>query len=152
VLSGLGGAILGAWFVRSRGPHALPPAIRVSPMMLSLALWLVLSLYWEWAARTAAATRSAESGASRGLHLLFVSAAQLLTFWPFAGWPAATAPILEFPRVLPVASFLVPLAIALVAIAYTRKIGLEERNLARAFGSSFYDYRRRSWALIPWVV
>ena len=154
--------------------------------------------------------------------VVLVSAAQLLTFWPYSGWPAATAPAFEFPRVLPAAPFFVPLglalevgglwlaiwarrhlgrnwsgavsvkvdhelvesgpyrrirhpiytgliamylgaalvsarlqgplAIALISIAYARKIGLEEQNLSRVFGPAFDEYRRRSWALVPWFV
>jgi protein-S-isoprenylcysteine O-methyltransferase Ste14 len=41
------------------------------------------------------------------------------------------------------------LAIAMVAMAYARKIRLEERNLKGVFGPAFDDYRRESWALIP---
>ena len=44
------------------------------------------------------------------------------------------------------------LAIALVALAYTRKILMEERILHDAFGSAYDEYRRESWAVIPWVV
>jgi protein-S-isoprenylcysteine O-methyltransferase Ste14 len=39
--------------------------------------------------------------------------------------------------------------LALVLFAYWRKIRLEERNLAEAFGSEYEAYRRESWALVP---
>jgi len=40
---------------------------------------------------------------------------------------------------------------ALMAIAYGRKIRLEEQFLSENFGPEYGDYRRESWALIPWV-
>ncbi len=44
------------------------------------------------------------------------------------------------------------LGFALVALAYWRKIGLEERILRDAFGEAFEDYRRRSRAVIPFLL
>ena len=44
------------------------------------------------------------------------------------------------------------LAIGLVALAYTRKIRIEERILRQEFGSAYDEYRRESWAVIPWVL
>jgi protein-S-isoprenylcysteine O-methyltransferase Ste14 len=44
------------------------------------------------------------------------------------------------------------IGLALVCLAYWRKIGLEERILQRAFGAAFDDYRRHSWALIPLIL
>lgn len=41
------------------------------------------------------------------------------------------------------------LAIALLGIAYWRKIRLEERALGARFGVGYEDYRRATWALIP---
>jgi len=43
-------------------------------------------------------------------------------------------------------------AVALIGAAYWRKILLEERNLRAAFGAAYDEYRRRSWAIIPWLV
>ena len=43
------------------------------------------------------------------------------------------------------------LGAALFAAAYARKLRLEERGLSVAFGAQWDEYRRRSWALIPWV-
>lgn len=37
------------------------------------------------------------------------------------------------------------------AVAYARKLRLEEGGLSAAFGAQWDEYRRRSWALIPWV-
>ena len=44
------------------------------------------------------------------------------------------------------------LGFALVALAYWRKIGLEERILQGAFGEAFEDYRRHSRAIIPFLL
>ncbi len=41
------------------------------------------------------------------------------------------------------------LAIAIVGVAYWRKIRMEEVKLREAFGAGYEDYRRSTWALIP---
>ena len=38
-----------------------------------------------------------------------------------------------------------------MAYAYVRKIALEERWMGEEFGAAYDDYRRASWALIPFV-
>ena len=43
------------------------------------------------------------------------------------------------------------LAVLLIALAYWRKLRLEEIALASAFGPSFAEYRRHTWALIPYL-
>ena len=37
------------------------------------------------------------------------------------------------------------------ASAYARKIRMEERGLLEVFGQEYRDYKRASWALVPWV-
>jgi protein-S-isoprenylcysteine O-methyltransferase Ste14 len=44
------------------------------------------------------------------------------------------------------------LGVALIVIAYARKIPLEEQSLRGAFGESYEEYRRSTWALIPGVL
>lgn len=44
------------------------------------------------------------------------------------------------------------IGVAMLAIAYSRKIGMEERILGETFGPAYEDYRRDTWALIPWVI
>ena len=44
------------------------------------------------------------------------------------------------------------LGAAVMAVAYVRKIRLEERNLSDLFGSRYEEYRRTTRAIIPWVV
>lgn len=41
------------------------------------------------------------------------------------------------------------LGLLIVAIAYWRKIRIEEAALGEAFGAEYDEYRRKSWALIP---
>ena len=43
------------------------------------------------------------------------------------------------------------LAVALIGVAYWRKIRMEERILGDTFGAEFDAYQRDSWALIPFV-
>jgi protein-S-isoprenylcysteine O-methyltransferase Ste14 len=39
----------------------------------------------------------------------------------------------------------------LITMAYARKIPLEERLLRATFGPEYDEYRKESWALIPWI-
>ena len=216
------GAASGVRLVRPGGFPSFSPGPLFAPMMISLGLWVVLSIYWEIAARNASAPASSESGASRALHLVMTNGAIILSYWPFAGWPNARWSSFEFPRILPATIWLPwagvavgagglvlalwarrhlgrhwsgavtvkqghelvrtgpyrlirhpiytgaiamhagtalitgrlqgPLAVALIVIAYIRKIGMEERVLGATFGAAFEAYRRESWALLPWIV
>ncbi len=42
--------------------------------------------------------------------------------------------------------------VAVIAFAYWRKIRIEERNLTELFGATYDDYRRRTRALVPWLI
>jgi protein-S-isoprenylcysteine O-methyltransferase Ste14 len=44
------------------------------------------------------------------------------------------------------------IALIIVALAYVRKIYLEEKNLRQAFGADYEAFCRDSWAVIPWVL
>ena len=44
------------------------------------------------------------------------------------------------------------LAVAVILVAYLRKLRLEEQNLAQVFGPRYEEYRRETRALIPWVL
>ena len=41
------------------------------------------------------------------------------------------------------------LAVVIIAVAYWRKIRLEEQHLRNVFGFAYDEYRQKSWALIP---
>ena len=41
------------------------------------------------------------------------------------------------------------LALLIIAVAYWRKIRLEEEHLRLYFGAGYDDYRKKSWALVP---
>lgn len=44
------------------------------------------------------------------------------------------------------------LGVIIIAVAYWRKIRLEEQHLRGVFGAAYDEYRRKSWALIPGVL
>jgi protein-S-isoprenylcysteine O-methyltransferase Ste14 len=54
-------------------------------MMVSIAMWCVIEIYWDVARKKAAPASSSESRASRWRHLLLTSAAQILIFLPVHG-------------------------------------------------------------------
>ena len=43
-------------------------------------------------------------------------------------------------------------AVAMISIAYFRKIRLEEQNLRNVFGTQYDEYKKKSWALIPFLI
>jgi protein-S-isoprenylcysteine O-methyltransferase Ste14 len=55
------------------------------PMWASIAVWCVVKIYWDVAAKSAAPAESSESRASRRVHLALTTAAQLLVFLPVYG-------------------------------------------------------------------
>jgi protein-S-isoprenylcysteine O-methyltransferase Ste14 len=44
-----------------------------------------------------------------------------------------------------------PIALAIVALAYWRKIRMEERAMGETFGADHEAYRRDTWALVPFL-
>jgi protein-S-isoprenylcysteine O-methyltransferase Ste14 len=44
------------------------------------------------------------------------------------------------------------LGVALMAVAYARKIPMEEQRMREAFGAEWEEWRRRSWVVIPGLV
>jgi protein-S-isoprenylcysteine O-methyltransferase Ste14 len=175
----------------------------------SLAVWCAFSVYWEIAAKSAAATQSSESRASRRLHVFLVNMALLLVIAPVRGfgrflpvspiimaagvlveviglvlaiwarrhlgrnWSGAIAikvehqlirsgpyRLLRHPIYTGILAMYIGLAVvtgewlgllgvALTALAYWRKIRLEEAALDAAFGPDYDAYRRATWALVP---
>jgi protein-S-isoprenylcysteine O-methyltransferase Ste14 len=55
----------------------LPSPLGVVQFLFAFGPWLVLSLYWEYAAKTAAPAKSSESSASRGVHVVLTQVAIL---------------------------------------------------------------------------
>jgi protein-S-isoprenylcysteine O-methyltransferase Ste14 len=194
------------WFANFK-TIGLPPSI-----LLCIAMWVALSLYWSFAARTRSEARSSESGASRRFHLLLISLGQLLVFLPFPGlrarflpaeplWGAVGVILCAAGLVLAVvarralgrnwsgevttkvdhtlvtngpyavvrhpiysSAFLMYggtalasgeihalIGIALVAIAYARKIPMEEKVLAAEFGPAWTTYRNRTKSIVPFL-
>jgi protein-S-isoprenylcysteine O-methyltransferase Ste14 len=222
LVASLIGAAVGAWMTRGAKPQPPRHLLPASPMAICFYLWILLSVYWSIQARKISVAKSAESASSRGLHLLMISAAQLLVLWPYPGWPFENWTRFAFPQIFAVPAWLAalgvgvaalglviavwarhqlgrnwsgevtvkvdhelvrsgpyrrirhpiytgailmyigpalvsgrlqgPIALALVAIAYARKVGQEETALRGEFGAAYDDYRRESWAVIPWIL
>lgn len=67
------------------GARRMPPMKIGTPMKLSIALWLLFSIYWAIASRQSKSTESSESLASRQLHVILVNGALLLLVLPIPG-------------------------------------------------------------------
>jgi protein-S-isoprenylcysteine O-methyltransferase Ste14 len=83
-------------------PEAMKAALS-SPLWISAALWIVMMVYWNAAAKRTAPIQSAESASSRAQHQLLLNVALLLAFirFPFLGV-----------RWLPVSPLVVPIGLA----------------------------------------
>jgi len=107
----------------------LPPAaadrIRASlllywPLWASGAVWVLFSIYWEIAAKNAAREKSAESSASRGVHVFMANAALLLLFVPV---PGLTRRYLPAPQVFVPVGLTIQICALLLAIWARRHLG-----------------------------
>jgi len=92
LLSGACGAVAGALAMRGSHIVAKIPAFGFDHALLvhrqfavAMLGWVLFSVYWEVAARNAAAARSSESPASRGLHVFLTNVALLLEVMPIHG-------------------------------------------------------------------
>jgi len=211
------GAVIGAALIGLKR-FAGPPTAWLDRALLSMwqfkatiLAWLVFSVYWEIAGKRAAKATRSESGLSRGVHVMLVNVALLVTIAPIHGlgrllplsnagmttglamevsglcfaiwarvrlgrnWSGEISikedhelirsgpyrwlrhPIYTGLLTMYVGTALVTgerLAIggmAMAALAYWRKIRLEEENLHVAFGAEYEGYRRATWALVPGV-
>ena len=68
-------------------------------MIASLAIWFMFSVYWEIAAKTRSEACTQESRGSRRVHLVMVSAAQLLLFFRVPGLNGNWLPVSLIPVV-----------------------------------------------------
>jgi isoprenylcysteine carboxyl methyltransferase (ICMT) family protein YpbQ len=153
-------------------PEAAKSAL-LSPLWISAGLWILMMVYWSAAAKRTAPARSAESQLSRGRHQM------LLDVWAIRclgrNWSGAvtikvdhqlirTGPYRLVRHPIYTAMFGMFLGTAIVGgelhgllallictIAYWRKTRMEERGLRDVFGQAYDDYRRTSWAFIPWL-
>src|SRR5690242_5612986 len=93
LIAALGGAIVGALVTRFRFDVAAIPAFATDKALVgwkpflvaSVAGWVIFSLYWEYAARNAAAAKSSESRSSRRVHVFLTNIALLLEIAPIRG-------------------------------------------------------------------
>jgi protein-S-isoprenylcysteine O-methyltransferase Ste14 len=219
--SALGGALIGALAVQGH-LHAMLSRVTFFSLDQTLwahraywfaaaAGWVILSLYWEFAAANAAEAKKEESTPSRGVHVFLTSLAQLMVLAPITGlgrympvhalvmgagliieaagvslalwarvhlgrnWSGRIAVKVEHELIrtgpyrylrhpiysgllamyigptLVTGEWLAVVGVAVVLIAYWRKIRLEEATLDVAFGADYESYRRTSWALIPGI-
>jgi protein-S-isoprenylcysteine O-methyltransferase Ste14 len=107
------GAVVGVRLVRGGSGPGFAPGVASSPMAVGFYCWMAISVYWTVAGRNISAVRSAESSASRALHVFCYSAAQILGLWPYPGWPFAEARVWAFPVILPFPSVRVPIGLVL---------------------------------------
>ena len=209
VRAGSGGQALSFADVLARLEHRGVPPV----MLVAVALWMPVSVYWEISARRASARAESEGHASRFVHVSLAAAAQLLLVVPVPGlrgrfvpssetlvalglavecggagmaiwarrrlgrhWSGAIAtnvghelirsgpyrvvrhPIYTGLLGLYLGTALVSgelhalLGLGLAALAYWRKIRLEEAHLRGVFGEKYAEYQRGTWALVPGVV
>jgi len=134
--------MIGAYFAAHPGAGPVPPAevldrlagLGITPgMLVSLALWMAPAVGWEFSVRSATAEK--EPFGTRLVHLDLKSLAQVLVPSPVPGLRM---------RFLPAAP-----ALVVAAIAYARKIRMEERHLQALFGGRYEEYRRRTGGLLP---
>lgn len=87
------GAVVGALTVRfGRLALAIIPALAYDPALLAhhryvvpAIPWVLFSMYWEFAAKDAAAAKSSETKISRGVHVFLANVALLLEIAPIRG-------------------------------------------------------------------
>jgi protein-S-isoprenylcysteine O-methyltransferase Ste14 len=220
IASGAGGALIGVLALRygnvlvARFPlFAFDKSLLAHRVLFVAAAlgWLLFGVYWDIAARKAAAAKSAESRGSRALHVFATNAGLVLEFAPIRGlgrflpassvimaaglametiglvvaiwarrhlgrnWsgeisikvdhqlirsgpyrllrhPIYTGLLAMYVGVaLVTCEWLAVVGFTLVAVAYWRKIRLEEANLNVAFGADYDAYRRNTFALVPWL-
>jgi protein-S-isoprenylcysteine O-methyltransferase Ste14 len=89
-------------------------------MLVSIAMWVLFSIYWEAAAKNASQATRSESKISRGFHLILISLAQLLIFFPIPGLRARFMPASSL---LVVVSLLVQVQFFALAIWARRLLG-----------------------------
>ena len=105
IIGGLIGAGIGIFFTKEYIPDTSQPvhtwrelAANLKliglpiPMVFSITLWMILYIYWEVAAKRAAATTETESRPSRLVHILLLNVAQLILFIPVPGLRARFIP------------------------------------------------------------
>lgn len=132
IFSTLGGAIVGAvwarlhhgasssvhsWhdFVLSREHAGFPPGI-----LISIALLVLFSFYWETAAKNVSDTKTQESRVSRAIHLTLITAAQLLLLFPI---PGLRARFLPNANLLTAIGLLIEIAFLLLAVWARQLLG-----------------------------
>lgn len=89
-------------------------------LLISLAIWILVSVYWEISARRAGDRVRSEATASRMVHVLLVGLGQILLFAPIPGLRARFLPATVG---LVILGLVIGLASALLAIWARRRLG-----------------------------
>lgn len=96
------------------------PTFSLSPLWISLALWILFIAYWSAAAKNSAPEKSSESRASRQLHQYLMNGALLLLFIPVPGLRWRFLPVSPL---LVLAGLAIHLASMLLALWARRHLG-----------------------------
>ncbi|MGH9702188.1 MAG: methyltransferase family protein, partial [Candidatus Acidiferrales bacterium] len=119
-LAGAAGAAIGTLLAR-RLPQLAQARLKLPyGIKISLALWVLFSIYWSIAAKDSAPTRSSESIGSRQLHLILVNIALLVLVFPVPGLTRQFLPASQF---FLVAGLMVQAAFILLAVWARRNLG-----------------------------
>jgi protein-S-isoprenylcysteine O-methyltransferase Ste14 len=132
-------------------PYIVPQAAITLPhapvFYTAMAMFWAGTLLYPWSAMTL--------GANFRTSVQLLDGQRLVTRGPYRvlRHPAYAAGLLVFAGIgLAVGNWLsFAAAVLSVAIAYARRIQVEERALAERFGQEFEAHRRRTWAVIPLV-
>jgi protein-S-isoprenylcysteine O-methyltransferase Ste14 len=105
-----------------RQAHVLPGFGRGfgTPMLASLALWILFSVYWSVAAKDKAPTKTGESNVSRQAHVVAVNVALMILVAPI---PGLTERLLPHTRALHVAGLTIQATFILLAVWARRHLG-----------------------------
>lgn len=128
---------LAGWFLPQRFHGLVAAGLVIQAAFLALAVWSRLHLGHNW---------SAEVRIGENHQLVRTGPYRLLRH------PIYTAMLGMFlGTAIASSQYHALLGLAILAVAYLRKTGLEEKILRQAFGAEYDDYRRDTWALVPLI-
>jgi protein-S-isoprenylcysteine O-methyltransferase Ste14 len=124
-------ALIAARYIREHGtdlsPHTLYATLVAATrrgfppgMLISIALFSILSLYWEAAAKNSSQTKSSESSRSRSFHVTLVTLSQILVMFPI---PGLRARFLPRSTILVIAALLAELAFFALTVWARQTLG-----------------------------
>ncbi|HTS36719.1 MAG TPA: isoprenylcysteine carboxylmethyltransferase family protein [Candidatus Solibacter sp.] len=102
------------WYVSHRSTGFSPP------ILIAIAMFAMLSLYWEAAAKDAPESKTQESRRSRAIHVTLVTVAQVLLLLPVPFWQERLVPR---SAILTVTGLVIEFAFLLFAVWARRQLG-----------------------------